>query len=338
MRLFLLVLAFTAACAMDTEGYGLTCLKYSCGNWTNTATCLMTNSTNVSILPCAPPMICNTATSKCVQPTPAPVVAGWPGEPCSAGNPCAYGTCADNGICRGAPVGSACTKHDQCDTGLMCNSTSYCSPLLPGGTAGCRSTFDCDYFSVCNKTFTNATGTCLERGTIQLTQTVTDCNNSFSLLCETNACIPTDPTQMIGVCSSSIQSSYAMPIECQLNADCVGTDGKNFYAGSCQCGMNPNGKAYCAPFWNDLPGITLRNTMTLAYSHSDRCNTVRRYTSACFNVTGSLNRMKAANFGFYYYAQLQGNDRCVKSVFTATYWLNSAVLTTLTAFVVLSAF
>ena len=329
MRITLLaVLLVTAASALrpeEPETAALVCLKYACGNWTNTGTCLQTNSTNVLIQPCLAPLVCNTTTGLCATNPVPPASPGWPGEACSASNPCAYGNCTSRGICQGAAVGAVCAQHDQCDTGLMCNSTGVCAPLLPGGTAGCRSTFDCDYSSVCNKTFTESTGTCVIRGSVNLGQTVTDCNNSFSLMCGSNACKASNAQQFIGSCSPAIQSAYNMPVGCGQNADCVGTDGTNYYVGSCQCGMNPTGSAYCAPFWNDIPGITLRNTMQLVYGHSDRCNTVRRYTNACFTATGNLNRMMVASFGFNYYPQLQGNDKCIKAVFTATYWLNSAV-------------
>lgn len=332
----LLVVTASALRSEEPEELALTCVKYACGNWTNTGTCLQTNATNVSIQPCIAPLVCNLTTSQCeVRPTP-PASPGWPGEACSASNPCAYGTCTGRGLCQGAPVGSACELHDECDTGLMCNSTGFCSPLMPGGTVGCRSTFDCDYLSVCNKTFTDSTGTCITQGSVPLGQTVADCNNSFSLMCGTNACVAFDAQQLLGSCSQAVQSAYNTPVGCSQNSDCLGTDGTNYYVGSCQCGMNPTGAAYCAPFWNDIPGITLRNTMQLVYSHSDRCNTVRRYTNACFNATGNLNRMKVASFGFYYYSQLQQNDKCIKATFTATYWLSGTVALQLAALAILS--
>ena len=303
----------------------LTCQKYGCGNWTNSGVCLQKNSTNVSILPCVNPLICNTTSSQCVVPTTPVVPAGWPGEPCSSTSTCTFGSCNSQGRCQGGAVGGPCTKHDQCDPGLMCNSTGYCAPLLSGGTAGCRSTYDCDYLSVCNKTSVQTNGTCVDSRSVPLGQMVADCNNSFSLLCETNACIPTNAQLLLGRCSVALSSVYNMPVGCNQTSDCVGTDGTNYYVGTCQCGMNARGSAYCLPFWGDIPGLTLRNTMELVYGRSDRCNTMRRYTNACFNVTGNLNKMKVATFGYYNYAQFQQNDQCIKAVFTATYWLNAGL-------------
>ena len=334
MRVVLALLLVAGAVALrpaEPTGVTLTCQKYGCGNWTNSGVCLQTNSTNVSILPCANPLVCNTTSGLCAAHAIPVVKPGWPGEPCSSSGTCAFGTCNTQSKCQGADVGGPCTQSDQCDPGLMCNNTGYCAPLMPAGTLGCRSTYDCDYFSVCNKTFSQTNGTCISSGVVQLGQTVADCNNSFSLLCETNTCIPTNITQLLGRCSVALSSVYNMPIGCNQNSDCVGSDGTSYYVGTCQCGMNALGLAFCSPFWGDIPGLTLRDTMTLVYGHSDRCNTVRRYTNACFNVTGNLNKMKVAAFGFYNYALLQENDQCIKTVFTATYWLGAGFVVQLGA-------
>ena len=301
-----------------------TCGKYACppqGFNMTQGTCGQLVNGTYYLAACSPlnTTFCNTTTLKCQANPAAVVLPSWPGEPCSTQQTCMYGTCQLN-KCKGMFAGAPCSLNDQCDPGLHCNSTGLCSPQLLVGSIGCQSEYDCVNGADCNATLpTN--GTCLAYASVPNGSWVTDCGNGFSRLCKSGACQQKLLFTKTGVCIDAAKSIAPTPQACSKDNDCVGTNTLNYFISTCNCGYNANGYSYCSPFLGDAPGVAyIAQWIKALASSQGTCNTARRYSFACLSLIGQLLPTTQASYLYHNFANVQGNDNCIKYTFTRAYW------------------
>ncbi|CAG9324808.1 unnamed protein product [Blepharisma stoltei] len=302
------------------------CPAYECNNNQKPLThdtCVYYDDNTYYLQPCTTqgtycPPITSPGNSTCTT-TPAPVAkaTSWPGEPCNNLNLCAYGTCK-NGICVGADNGSPCTMHDDCNPGLRC-SNYHCSPQLNSGDTGCSTDYDCQNNVGCDQ------GTCRTYLGRKGTDLIASCSTyGTSLLCESLHCYN-------NVCISPLKSSQPIPTKCTNTTSCLSQSWDFFgqpqqFEKDCTCGYNSgNGYGYCPLFSNDPQFQMYRKWLTKWFNSKaiKTCSTVRRLTYTC--MQDAWDKSSAQAFMYYelqikMWPQVQENDKCVQSIYTATYW------------------
>ena len=146
-------------------------------------------------------------------------------------------------------------------------------------------------------------------------------------MCKTSTCKSTSTFKKVGVCTNAALSVATPPQTCTKDLDCVGSDGVNFYASTCNCGYNPSGTAYCSPFMGDSVAVAYITqwVKTLGLAQGV-CHSVRRFSGPCLNMTGQTIATNQASYLYHLYAGVQANDNCVKYSFTYDYWHANAVI------------
>jgi hypothetical protein len=101
--------------------------------------------------------------------------------------------------------------------------------------------------------------------------------------------------------------------------------------GTCTCGVNAAGTAYCEPFPGDPAGVHLIEVYKefIEKKHIEACNTRRRYSIECVMSSPFPDKEELALAALLYenYPQLLNNDPCVKRVINNKYWeFSSAVV------------
>jgi hypothetical protein len=96
------------------------------------------------------------------------------------------------------------------------------------------------------------------------------------------------------------------------------------FPGTCECGYNAQGFAYCQLFDGDPVATQLRDVLKTitAKMRPAVCNTARRWQDDCLQKGSSSIFQTFSLLRTYVslYPKLQGNDLCVKRVLTAAYW------------------
>jgi len=318
---------------MDGLDATLTCGKYECAPSTLTQpnnTCVQVQNDINYLWICMPleTTFCNTTSLKCQAKPDVTLAPSWPGESCSTTapvRPCQFGTC-QLGKCKGMFSGGPCTAHDQCDIGLRCNKTGLCTPQIAAGGSGCLSQYDCVNMADCNET-SSGSGTCITYSSLPVGSTVTDCLGGQSRMCTSSTCKSNSGFTKIGVCTEAAMSVASAPQSCTSNVDCVGSNGANFFVSTCACGYNSAAAAFCSPFMGDSVAVAYIKQWVKALTASQGvCNTVRRFSGACMNLTGQTFATAQASFLYHQYASIQANDNCVKYSYTRTYWEGAFLL------------
>lgn len=303
----------------------LTCLPYQCKpasvQFPNN-TCVVTDSGRVLLSPCDPNSgnsFCNVNTGKCVPPVKAPLQS-YPGEPCNIQSDCQIGQCS-NGICQGLGLSAKCSSSGQCAPGLFCASTGLCSQQHSVGSA-CSSDFDCVSYAGC------VNNNCTEYYSLAVNSTVPDCSSTgLSNFCQKMTCLRTTWLGSSGKCVQPKTSYHAAPQQCTSNLNCTATDGVSNYTGTCACGYNEIGAAYCQPNLGDIQGMWLTQAYRNAVKRSaGKCNTARRLNQYCWEATGEWENVNTQYWNFYYLPLIQGNDKCVSQTFTRAYWSAAAAV------------
>lgn len=284
-------------------------------------TCVMRETGKVMLQPCnehSANSFCDVNSGKCVPPT-VTKLQSYPGEPCNTQSDCAYGQCT-NSVCVGTGLGLRCSKNEECAPGLYCSSSSVCTAQLAVGSS-CTTDYQCVSYAGC------VNRNCTAYYSLPVNSTVPDCgSNSLSNFCESMACAKSGWLGTTGTCVSVKKSAHPMPQPCTSNANCTATDNT---PGTCSCGYNSRGIAYCQPNLGDSQGLWLIQAYRNAVSRSNgACNTVRRLSQYCWMAINEWENVKTQYWNFYYLPLLQGNDRCVSETFNQAYWTDLATYVT----------
>ena len=279
------------------------------------------NNTN-GLTYCSPNLYQTGYDNMCELPPAQPHSLSWPGEQCTTNSSCTTNYCSEsNGLCVGATKGESCESNADCNAGLFCTG-GQCTKLQGLGQS-CTTDYDCENSLGCNRT-SLFYGVCLPYFSVPVGGLVSNCNgNSTSYLCTSGTCLQKN-FNGAGVCIKPIVSTRQPPQTCQSDQDCVGTSSGQSYQGTCQCGYNPTGAAYCQPFLGDNAGHNWLYYLTelAEMNTTQQCNTNRRFSTACINSLPITWGKTAIAFNMLYnqFAQLQGNDNCIKAIYTEYYW------------------
>lgn len=279
----------------------VTCPAYVCQPETldmNRATCTFYQNFTYYLQVCDFGYYCDlasgTGNSTCKLP-PQPInppVVNWVGEFCNYMTLCKHGMCYE-GLCRGTAMYEPCSLNADCDVGLYCKA-GICMAQIEAGDTGCAYDTDCVNSAGCNQ------GTCVPYFSIEAGETVSSCFGNINLLCESSYCHQSTSSF---ICLPSLQSQAQLPISCTSNQNCLSASTKyGAITSNCTCSKNPQGTAYCSPFFGDSPGHNYLKELQ-SWTHSDlilSCNTDRRFEYACMQ-----SHMTARNLHeFWYYAEL----------------------------------
>lgn len=276
----------------------------------------------------------------CQTPPPEPSGLSWPGEKCTGNSSCITNDCNNKtGLCMGAGKGETCSSNADCGAGLFCTG-GECT-VLQGKGKTCTTDFDCANYLGCNRT-SAFFGVCTPYFSVPIGGHVSDCDaDATSYLCESGTCLLQGFTGS-GVCIKPITSSKTQPQSCQSDADCVGTSGNLAFQSTCNCGYNPTGTAYCQPFIGDPAGHDSIFYMARLVNMNAtlQCNTARRFDYGCINSLPITWGKTAISFNiqFQYYPELQGNDNCIKAIYTNYYWIYTQGYALLLSVLVLGLF
>lgn len=132
--------------------------------------------------------------------------------------------------------GANCTANDYCQPGYFCDTvTSTCAARALLG-ANCSQTYQCEYGSICNY------GICINQ--LSLSQ---GNSSETSVACSSGIVLNS-------TCQAPQLTNGTLPKTCTSDIDCLSSDG--ITPGTCQCGADINGTAYCAAHRSDM--ISLR--------------------------------------------------------------------------------
>eukprot|EP01017_Pseudomicrothorax_dubius_P034408 TRINITY_DN4710_c0_g1_i1.p1 TRINITY_DN4710_c0_g1~~TRINITY_DN4710_c0_g1_i1.p1 ORF type:complete len:435 (-),score=72.76 TRINITY_DN4710_c0_g1_i1:35-1339(-) len=201
--------------------------------------------------------------------------SSYPGDVCTQDKDCRSEGCDSNlGICIGLKEGGACdeTKNIFCQQGLVCSATKLCAKPAAVGSQ-CAQTSDCS-----NDAFCNAQKVCQMYMTVAKGGKITDkvAENGFNLECET---LYADKNS---VCQDAPASKRAnMTAPCKSDQECALSDGT---FGSCRCGFNDKGDAYCQPSVGDPVYQKIKEVATTLISTNKDCHTYSRFSQLCPSI------------------------------------------------------
>ena len=309
------------------------CYSYKCDrlNKVPKGSCVAFEDDVFHLQPCKGKQVCPAplgptfGTVKCEDPHPQLGLA-YPEESCSSDAECKFGNCSSiSRTCVGVKKNEACKSNSECASGLYCYQDK-CTALIDKGEKGCTSTFECATETVCN--FQNSlSGTCTQVFSVSNGQQVSDCVRGESFLCSSGACAKQGQTD---VCVPAYKSPKRL-LSCKSDDECDAKNSKgDVLEGSCECGYNGQGRAYCAVTIGDNAGQTYLQYMKKFYQwgYANKCNTDRRYNTECFRLSNYHEADEMIHAALYYnfHPQLQDNDSCVKKIYTSNYWSGAASL------------
>lgn len=334
---YLLLLLSTASSLAPAQLEGLTselsCPKYACAvTPLSSGICISFANNTHSLAPCSDPLkpYCNTTLSGSISicqaaPTLLPTKA-YVGQFCNTTVPCVYGTCS-NSVCVGKTQGKSCGSHNECDVGLRCTETR-CYPLLRVGDVGCKKDEECELKAGCNLLMGSQKGLCNPYYSVEEGGIATDCTNERSKLCKSGVCITIGgKASKQSYCIAAPALNGTFPLTCTEQSNCTGISRPWNYPGVCSCGYNPTGTAYCSLFPGDQPyQLALSSLAALIAKHTFlACNTARRFQPDCLKTVDPTlyETYRVQSVYAEFYPQLQGNDNCVKRIYTNYYWTMS---------------
>ena len=321
---------------------GKDCNIYSCAPSNVTipsGDCIRQIGDNYYLKPCVN-QTCDTSSGSCV-PKQNTTQKAYPGEFCTSNSTCKYGTCVKFGKkykCQGKDQGEDCSVHEECNPGLMCAANDTCQPQIAIGKSGCRDKYDCVNNAQCNFTRGVSDGLCVELMSGGIGERVSDCVASSSQVCSSGVCEATGIFGSFGVCIKPFRSKVSNPNMCTDDTQCIGTNGKDDVIGTCRCGYNEQGFAYCEAFPGDFEGTNYLSTWYYALEDSQgECNTKRRDKTGCLEVIDWVEEVTQATFMFENYPWIVNNDYCVKQIYTNEYW-SSALQSCLAALALIAIY
>lgn len=308
---------------------GDSCAKYQCGTagqfqpgqciaWTAAS-----DTYNLQVCPSGtfcPVALDTNSTSYCIEVMPPLDPNGvLPGDTCDGVTTVCTGkgdTCT-GGICVGQAVGAECDDQPDCGVGSVCANEVYgqanstCISQIPiGSTCGAPVTNDnCVNGAVCinNK--------CVEMFSLGVGAIVSDDYAAFA--CATGFYKSFPPSGQAVCLPAPTSPNVPQPQACSPGSQCISSDGE--WAVPCECGLNPQGLAFCPPF----PGDDIYQTYfryLVQYSQSSglgSCHYLNMGQEACgagATLWANLNNAKA-NLDFY--VRSLYNDKCVAQIFNA---------------------
>lgn len=317
---------------------GQNCPSYTCGTLAP-GTCVSYAASVYTVYPCTagsatpycPPIdaVNNPAvtTSTCIA-SPNTASLAYPGISCSSGTACYSGICT-KGYCVGASSGAACSKpalysqNVMCAQGLYCNldaTPSVCAPLKEK-YSGCNSDYECKYGTGCYS------GICVEYGEIDNgdQMVASFCFSGNSPFCEDGQCYTF--TNGTAICISPLESSAKTPTKCTSDSGCLSKVNKEIgfaVTGTCMCGYNPTGTAYCNTFDGESYGEKLFSLLE-DWDDSDEienCNIDVAYSYDC--MASRWSKTKAAEMAYYSYMAknqfaVYQTYTCVRSVYLTNF-------------------
>lgn len=302
---------------------GLTCPKYKCKpenlNFEK-GTCIYYDNSTYFLETCGRdhycPAISTPGNSTCT-PKENPTQKSWPGEPCESNSTCAFGYCRNN-TCIGKHWLQKCNITDECHVGLFC-SKGICWPQFKEDQE-CTQDTDCLNNMKCWRLDSEPTGRCQRYFSFKKRYRIYDCQNYESDLCESGACIAPGGNGK-GRCIDKIKPNYLVS-SCEENSDCPSKSGDWEFYGNCECGINSEGKRYCKPFLGSEEGTSYLELLKLWYESPEvhKCQTVRRSSLTCKANWEHLDSYIYRELEFKHFPLIQGNDECVKEIYTQKYW------------------
>ena len=259
----------------------------------------------------------------CALSPPYPQRVQYPGERCFENSDCITQSCVDS-YCQGQNAGGSCTRNADCNVGYYCSPGFYCARQVSYGET-CSHDYMCQNNLACNRTLFED-GQCVYYFSIPVGQPVGMCidmlTEGVSNLCASGTCTLLSQTDSIGVCSGVWYApSLTYPRICTSDSQCQGIDGLgNSTVGTCSCGMDMHGFAYCDALSGDPPAQTLQYLYELHVNSTGitQCHTQRRFEYEC--LTGNLGSSAVSLVETVKQlstdtARYQGNDFCVKTIF-----------------------
>lgn len=214
-------------------------------------------------------------------------------------------------------MNEACSVNLECDPGLRC-AEGICSLLLPMGTLGCNTDFDCVSNCGC---IPDDAGSAAKKCVAYFTQKdgmeVDDCRNNdgVSLMCQSGFCTESEIDAPRGTCGPPPANINHPGLSCTEDSFCDATDGTTRYNGTCSCGYNRAGLAYCEQFLGSPTGQQyFGDVLSLVHSGSlNACNTERRFQFNCTlgaqgNETVPYHKFVHSQKYFHGFPKLYDND------------------------------
>ena len=304
------------------------CAKYQCGapNQFQPGQCVFYDSVHntYDIQPCGVDMFCPVAldtmkNSTCIEIMPPLGPNGvLPGDACGGNNVCSgAGDQCQSGFCKGQQAGTQCGDQPDCDVGLMCvnmnpgivNDTCQ-AQVQVGGNCGLPITDDnCVNNAVC------INGKCVQMFSKGIGAIVSVDYAAFA--CSTGFFKSYPPTGEAVCLPPPVSPNVPQPQTCTPGSVCLSSDGA--WSVPCECGLNPQGLAFCPPFPGDDIYQTYFNYM-VQYTQSasvNNCHFLNMGQEQCGVGTTLWTNLNEAKATLDFYVRVQSNDKCVTAVYNS---------------------
>ena len=259
----------------------------------------------------------------------------FPGGQCSRPDDCISGVCT-NSRCVGKKEGEECNvdKHYECEIGTFCATVSegkgkpVCTVQDP--TFGCNDGYECPNTHGCSSEMEDSeeVGKCVEYYSLDDGKAA-PANKDFSF-CKSG--FAADDANKNAICRSvKLKKADTVTfLECKNDDDCVyeyteGTVKKTTsFVGTCDCGYNADGKAYCRPGNLDIPNYDDYIKKVKSLLSETRCHTEERNNCHFTNVHSEfklteLENLKVDSIRKHLLAGMTDDQKCLKNALFPSY-------------------
>ena len=262
-----------------SQALSQTCYTFVCSNSTGDETCSSFQNPVVTQSQCYFGLFCEQEDfeGNCEA---YPEDMALPGEFCSSNDDCYSGRCYSNDTCTGKLKGVSCSSSYECAEGYFC-SKGKCAAQLSIGSP-------CEDYSECVNTAVCENNTCTEMFSVEVgSETWTVLEPNFYPACETGYATTTDNSFICAVAPVS-KSKGA---NCTVPSKCMAADNVNYKF--CECGLDGNG--HCPLFEGDTEVVAMIDAWKhlMNISGSNVCNTMHRYSYACYVGFGDQTLLNA---------------------------------------------
>ena len=290
-----------------SQAFAQTCYTFNCSSSIGDGACSSFNNSVVTQSQCYFGLFCDQEDYKgnCDV---YPEGMRLPGEFCSSNDDCYSGRCYSNDTCTGKLKGVSCNSSYECTEGYFCSNGKCASQIPVGGT--------CEDYSECVNSAVCENKTCTEVFSVDVgAETWTILEPNFFPACKTGYANTTDKSFICAVAPVSATKGAA----CTVPGKCMAADGVNYKF--CECGLNGNGQ--CPLFEGDSEVVAMISAWKdlIKMSGSNVCNTMDRYSYACYAGFGDQNLLNAyLNYSQYaelyfagVYSLLPGSSSCQRA-------------------------
>lgn len=231
-----------------------------------------------------------------------------PGEICNKDDECKSSKCVYS-KCKGKQTGESCESSEDCEVGLMCSGekNKFCKRQVKE-RGNCTSSEECVNSAACFN------GECTRYLSLENGAQYFDSNYAVSLLCKSGYL---DASR---ACADAPYNDNDANEPCESHLDCrlkfERSDERKY--GTCSCGLNSEGKAFCRAVQGDKEFKDFKQSLLEIIELNQGCHTSISFSARCPELSDrpEMNRFYTTYYTYLYRHLLIGQPKCVTDTIT----------------------